>query len=189
MTRIYFLFLYLLTCLMVPLKGHAVSQAELLNSNRFQHIDSSVDSGRGDGKYLDLESIRTIADFNGHRRIEATLYVLMPASNLIQGIQVQYDYQLNQSLRHLINAHEKGLEQGTHVPYISIWRAKDENSGITGMVKAAGAFTNDGSSARASLQQANIEAMILPAIFGLERYTLPNLIYQKAYGLAYDDEP
>lgn len=173
---------------MLPLKGHAVSQAELLNSNRFQHIDSSVDSGRGDGKYLDLESIRTIADSNGHRRIEATLYVLMPASNLIQGIKIEYDYQLNQSLRYLINAHEKGLKQGTHIPYISIWRAKDENSGITGMVKAAGAFTNDGST-RASLQQANIEAMMLPAIFGIERYTLPNLIYQKVYGLAYDDEP
>ena len=173
---------------MLPLKGHAVSQAELLNSNRFQHIDSSVDSGRGDGKYLDLESIRTIADSNWHRHIEATLYVLIPASNLIQGIQIEYDYQLNQSLRHLINAHEKGLKQGTHVPYISIWRAKDENSGITGMVKAAGAFTNDGST-RASLQQANIEAMMLPAIFGIERYTLPNLIYQKVYGLAYDDEP
>ncbi len=156
---------------MLPLKGHAVSQAELLNSNRFQHIDSSVDSGRGDGKYLDLESIRTIADSNGHRRIEATLYVLMPASNLIQGIQIEYDYQLNQSLRHLINVHEKELKQGTHVPYISIWRAKDENSGITGMVKAAGAFTNGGN-VRASLQQANIEAMMLPAIFGIERYTL-----------------
>ena len=112
----------------------------------------------------------------------------MPASNLIQGIQIEYDYQLNQSLRHLINVHEKELKQGTHVPYISIWRAKDENSGITGMVKAAGAFTNDGST-RASLQQANIEAMMLPAIFGIERYTLPNLIYQKVYGLAYDDEP
>ena len=188
MKRIYFLFLCLLTCLMLPLKGHAVSQAELLNSNRFQHIDSSVDSGRGDGKYLNLESIRTIVDSNGHRRIEATLYVLMPASNLIQGIQIEYDYQLNQSLRHLINAHEKELKQGTRVPYISIWRAKDENSGITGMVKAAGAFTNDGNT-RASLQQANIEAMMLPAIFGIERYTLPNLIYQKVYGLAYDDEP
>lgn len=173
---------------MLPLKGHAVSQAELLNSNRFQHIDSSVDSGRGDGKYLDLESIRTIADSNGHRRIEATLYVLMPASNLIQGIQIEYDYQLNQSLRHLINVHEKEVKQGTHVPYISIWRAKDENSGIAGMVKAAGAFTNGGN-VRTSLQQANIEAMMLPAIFGIERYTLPNLIYQKVYGLAYDDEP
>ncbi len=151
-------------------------------------IASFYEAYRGDGKYLDLESIRTIADSNGHRRIEATLYVLMPASNLIQGIQIEYDYQLNQSLRHLINVHEKELKQGTHVPYISIWRAKDENSGITGMVKAAGAFTNDGS-VRASLQQANIEAMMLPAIFGIERYTLPNLIYQKVYGLAYDDEP
>lgn len=161
MKRIYLRFLWLLVCLVLPLQGQAISQSELLDTARFQHIDSSVDSGRGDGKYLDLESIRTIVDSNGHRRIEATLYVLMPASNLIQGI---------------------------HVPYISIWRAKDENSGITSMVKAAGAFTNDGS-VRASLQQANIEAMILPATFGLERYTLPNLIYQKAYGLAYDDEP
>lgn len=188
MKRIYLRFLWLLVCLVLPLQGQAISQSELLDTERFQHIDSTVDSGRGDGKYLDLESIRTIVDSNGHRRIEATLYVLMPASNLIQGIQIEYDYQLNQSLRHLINAHEKALKQGTHTPYISIWRAKDENSGITGMVKAAGAFTNDGS-VRASLQQANIEAMILPATFGLERYTLPNLIYQKAYGLAYDDEP
>lgn len=188
MKRIYLRFLWLLVCLVLPLQGQAISQSELLDTARFQHIDSSVDSGRGDGKYLDLESIRTIVDSNGHRRIEATLYVLMPASNLIQGIQIEYDYQLNQSLRHLINAHEKALKQGAYTPYISIWRAKDENSGITGMVKAAGAFTNDGS-VRASLQQANIEAMLLPATFGLERYTLPNLIYQKAYGLAYDDEP
>lgn len=188
MKRIYLRFLWLLVCLVLPLQGQAISQSELLDTARFQHIDSSVDSGRGDGKYLDLESIRTIVDSNGHRRIEVTLYVLMPASNLIQGIQIEYDYQLNQSLRHLINAHEKALKQGAYTPYISIWRAKDENSGITGMVKAAGAFTNDGST-RASLQQANIEAMLLPATFGLERYTLPNLIYQKAYGFAYDDEP
>ena len=166
MKRIYLRFLWLLVCLVLPLQCQAISQSELLDTERFQHIDSSVDSGR----------------------IEATLYVLMPASNLIQGIQIEYDYQLNQSLLHLINAHEKALKQGAHTPYISIWRAKDENSGITGMVKAAGAFTNDGS-VRASLQQANIEAMILPATFGLERYTLPNLIYQKAYGFAYDDEP
>lgn len=188
MKRIYLCFLWLLVCLVLPLQGQAISQSELLDTARFQHIDSTVDSGQGDGKYLDLESIRTIVDSNGHCRIEATLYVLMPASNLIQGIQIEYDYQLNQSLRHLINVHEKALKQGAHTPYISIWRAKDENSGITGMVKSTGAFTNDGS-VRASLQQANIEAMLLPATFGLERYTLPNLIYQKAYGFAYDDEP
>ena len=98
MKRIYLRFLWLLVCLVLPLQCQAISQSELLDTERFQHIDSSVDSGRGDGKYLDLESIRTIVDSNGHRRIEATLYVLMPASNLIQGIQIEYDYQLNQSL-------------------------------------------------------------------------------------------
>ena len=52
--------------------------------------------------------------------------------------------------------------------------------GLLGMVKAAGAFTNDGS-VRASLQQANIEAMMLPVALGLEGYTLPNLIYQNSH--------
>ncbi len=31
----------------------------------------------------------------------------MPAANMIQGIQLQYDYQMDQSLRHLINAHNQ----------------------------------------------------------------------------------
>ncbi len=47
MKRIYLLPLWLLACLVLPMKGQAVSQAELLNSERFEHIDSSADSGRG----------------------------------------------------------------------------------------------------------------------------------------------
>ena len=31
--------------------------------------------------------------------------------------------------------------------------------------------------------------MILPAEFGDEKYKLPNLMYKKVYGIAYDDEP
>ena len=48
MKRIYLLSLWLLACLVLPMKGQAVSQADLLNSERFEHIDSSADSGRGD---------------------------------------------------------------------------------------------------------------------------------------------
>ncbi len=51
MKRIYLCFLWLLGCLIAPMQGQAVSQADLLNSERFEHIDSSADSGRGDGKY------------------------------------------------------------------------------------------------------------------------------------------
>ena len=91
MKRIYLLSLWLLACLVLPMKGQAVSQAELLNSDRYLHVDSSVDSGRGDGKYLDLSSIKAMDAPDGHRRVEASIYVLMPASNLIQGIQLQYD--------------------------------------------------------------------------------------------------
>ena len=189
MKRIYLLSLWLLACLVLPMKGQAVSQAELLNAEHYQHIDSTVDSGRGDGKYLDLSSIKVVDAPDGHRRVEATIYVLMPASNLIQGIQLQYDYDLERSLRHLITIHEKGLQQGANTPYISIWRAKQENSGIIGTVNGGIAFNNEGRTRRQRLQQEHLEAMILPPQFGMERYTIANIIYQKAYGIAYDDEP
>ena len=107
----------------------AVSQADLLNAERFEHIDSSADSGRGDGKYLDLSSVKSVTAPNGHRRIEAVIYVSMPAANMIQGLSVQYDYQMDRSLRHLINDHDRSLKQGDKTPYISIWRAKQGSSG------------------------------------------------------------
>ena len=171
------------------MKGQAVSQAELLNSQHYQHIESTVDSGRGDGKYLDLSSIKAVAAPDGHRRVEATIYVLMPAANMIQGLLVQYDYQIDRSLRHLINAHNQALKQGDKMPYISIWRAKQGNSGITGTVNDGGTYNNNGQIRQQRVYIENLKSMILPAEFGDEKYKLPNLIYQKAYGVAYDDEP
>ena len=188
MKRMYLLSLWLLMCLIVPMQGQAVSQADLLNSERFEHIDSSADSGRGDGKYLDLSSVKSVAAPNGHRRIEANIYVFMPAANMIQGLSVQYDYQMDRSLRHLINAHDNSLKQGDKTPYISIWRAKQENSGITGTVNDGGTYYNNGQIRQQRVYKENLNAMILPAEFGDEKYKLPNLLYQKAYGIAYDDE-
>ena len=176
MKRIYLLSLWLLACLILPMKGQAVSQAELLNAEHYQHIDSTVDSGRGDGKYLDLSSIKAIDAPDGHRRVEATIYVLMPASNLIQGINLQYDYDLERSLRRLITVHEKGLQQGANTPYISIWRAKQENPGIIGTVNGGMSFNNEGRTRRQRLQKEHLEAMILPPQFGMERYTIANKI-------------
>ena len=98
MKRIYLLSLWLLSCLVLPMQIQAVSQADLLNAERFEHIDSSADSGRGDGKYLDLSSVKSVTAPNGHRRIEAVIYVSMPAANMIQGLSVQYDYQMDRSL-------------------------------------------------------------------------------------------
>lgn len=189
MKRIYLLSLWLLACLVLPMKGQAVSQAELLNAEHYQHIDSTVDSGREDGKYLDLSSIKAMDAPDGHRRVEATIYVLMPAANLIQGIHLTYDYQLRQSLRHLINAHDQALKQGNKIPYISIWRAKQGNSGITGTVNDGGTYYNNGQNRQQRIYAENLKAMILPAEFGDEKYKLPNLMYKKAYGITYDDEP
>ena len=189
MKRIYLLSLWLLACLVLPMIGQAVSQADLLNSERFEHIDSSADSGRGDGKYVDLSSVKSVTAPNGHRRIEASIYVSMPAANMIQGLSVQYDYQMDRSLRHLINAHDKSLKQGDKTPYISIWRAKQGNSGITGTVNDGGTYYNNGQIRQQRVYAENLKAMILPAEFGDEKYKLPNLMYKKAYGIPYDDEP
>ena len=112
----------------------------------------------------------------------------MPAANMIQGLSVQYDYQIDRSLRHLINAHDKSIKQGNKMPYISIWRAKQGNSGITGAINDGGTYNNDGQIRQQRVYAENLKAMILPAEFGDEKYKLPNLIYQKAYGIAYDDE-
>ena len=112
----------------------------------------------------------------------------MPAANMIQGLSVQYDYQMDRSLRHLINAHDKSLKQGDKTPYISIWRAKQGNSGITGTVNDGGTYYNDGQIRQQRVYKENLNAMILPADFGDEKYKLPNLLYQKVYGIAYDDE-
>ena len=180
MKRIYLLSLWLLSCLVLPMQIQAVSQTDLLNAERFEHIDSSADSGRGDGKYLDLSSVKSITAPNGHRRIEAVIYVSMPAANMIQGLSVQYDYQMDRSLRHLINDHDRSLKQGDKTPYISIWRAKQGSSGITGTV--------NGQIRQQRIYAENLKAMILPAEFGDEKYKLPNLIYKKIFGLSYDDE-
>lgn len=189
MKRMYLLSLWLLMCLIVPMQGQAVSQADLLNSERFEHLDSSADSGRGDGKYLDLSSVKSVTAPDGHRRIEANIYVSMSAANMIQGLLVQYDYQIDRSLSHLINAHDKSIKQGNKMPYISIWRAKQGNSGITGTVNDGGTYNNDGQIRQQRVYAENLKAMILPAEFGDEKYKLPNLIYEKACGIAYDDEP
>ena len=188
MKRIYLLSLWLLACLVLPMKGQAVSQAELLNSNRYLHVDSSVDSGRGDGKYLDLSSVKSVTAPNGHRRIEASIYVSMPAANMIQGLSVQYDYQMDRSLRHLINAHDQALKQGNKIPYISIWHAKQGNSGITGTVNDGGTYYNNGQNRQQRIYAENLKAMILPAEFGDEKYKLPNFMYKKIFGLFFDDE-
>ena len=89
----------------------------------------------------------------------------------------------------MITIHDRGLQQGANTPYISIWRAKQENSGIIGIVNGGIAFNNEGKTRRQRLQKEHLEAMILPPQFGMERYTIANIIYQKAYGVAYDDEP
>ena len=95
---------------------------------------------------------------------------------------------MNRSLRHLINDHDRSLKQGDKTPYISIWRAKQGSSGITGTVNDGGTYYNNGQIRQQRIYAENLKAMILPAEFGDEKYKLPNLIYKKIFGLSYDDE-
>ena len=58
----------------------------------------------------------------------------------------------------------------------------------TGTVNDGGTYYNNGQIRQQRIYAENLKAMILPAEFGDEKYKLPNLLYQKAYGIAYDDE-
>ncbi len=74
----------------------AVSNAELQDTSRFEHIISKGDTGGGDGKYIELSTLRRyIYRCGSTKSIEAKIYVVLPSSDLIREYTIRYDYNLN----------------------------------------------------------------------------------------------
>ena len=167
----------------LPLTVDAVSQTELQNSYRFERVISRADTGGGDGKYIDLQSVSTMPASEGQQKVRGDVYILMPASNMILRLQLVYNYDSSRSMAHMVETRASAGRS-----YIDIWRAKQENPGITGQLVGANAYTNAGESRTAPLYKQNLEAMILPPHFDGERYAIANRLYKQAYGYDYDDE-
>ena len=61
----------------------AVSNAELQDTSHFEHIISKGDTGGGDGKYIELSTVKDVSTSGSTKSIEAKIYVVLPSSDLI----------------------------------------------------------------------------------------------------------
>ena len=80
----------------------AVSNAELQDTSRFEHIISKDDTGGGDGKYIELSTVKDVSTSGSTKSIEAKIYVVLPSADLIREYSIHYDYNLNYSFANLV---------------------------------------------------------------------------------------
>lgn len=80
----------------------AVSNVELQDTSRFEHIISKGDTGGGDGKYIELSTVKDVSTSTSTKSIETKIYVVLPSSNLIREYTIHYDYNLNYSFANLV---------------------------------------------------------------------------------------
>ena len=124
----------------------AVSNAELQDISRFEHIISKGDTGGGDGKYIELSTIRDVSTSTSTKSIEAKIYVVLPSSDLIREYTIHYDYNLNYSFANLVARMSEFKQQFPDFYLGEIWNIKMDASGIVGTVKAQQDYTLNGES-------------------------------------------
>ena len=185
MKRMYLLLLWLLPFIMLPIYSQAISQFELRGSSRYVQFESVADYKV---YYVDMESITPITAPEGHRRITATVYALVDGEDYIVAVQMEYDYQLDRSLRQLLSKHDVLKSQGQDSPYISVWRDKQDNIGITCRILGVKEYTLSGNSMAELYKIDNVYKDISELSFKGNRYKMLNAIYKQAYGIYFDDE-
>ena len=144
----------------------AVSNAELQDISRFEHIISKGDTGGGDGKYIELSTIRDVSTSTSTKSIEAKIYVVLPSSDLIREYTIHYDFYLGE-----------------------IWNIKMDASGIVGTVKAQQDYTLNGESKLTQPGYKGYEhvTFLTPTDFDFESYHVANRVFKKVFGVFYDD--
>ena len=138
--------------------------------------------------YVDMESITPITATEGHRRITVTVYALVDGEDYIAAVKMEYDYQLDRSLRQLLSKHDVLKSQGQDSPYISVWRDKQANIGITCRILGVKGYTLSGNSIAELYKIDNVYKDISELSFKGNRYKMLNAIYKQAYGINFDDE-
>jgi len=167
----------------------AVSNAELQDTSRFEHIVSKGDTGGGDGKYIELSTIRDNSTNAHTKNIEAKIYVVLPSSDLIREYKVRYDYDLNLSFANMV---AKAPELKTRLPDFSLhelWNIKMMESGIVGTVLNQQDYTLNGESkpTQPALKGYENVTFLTPTDFDFESYHVANRVFKMVYGTFYDD--
>ena len=186
-----FLFLMVLVCVLCASFNtvKAVSNSELQDTSRFARILSKGDTGGGDGKYIELSTIRDNSTNAHTKNIEAKIYVVLPSSDLIREYMVRYDYDLNLSFANMV---AKAPQLKTRMPDFSlneIWNIKMMESGIVGTVLNQQDYTLNGESkpTQPSLKGYENVTFLTPTDFDFESYHVANCIFKMVYGIFYDD--
>lgn len=167
----------------------AVSNAELQDTSRFEHIISKGDTGGGDGKYIELSTLRDISTDARIKSIETKIYVVLPSSNLIREYTIRYDYDLNLSFANMV---AKAPELKTRLPDFSLnelWNIKMMESGIVGRVLNQQDYTLNGESKPTQPGYKGYEhvTFLTPTDFDFESYHVANQVFKKVFGIFYDD--
>ena len=166
-----------------------MSNTELQDTSRFARIISKGDTGGGDGKYIELSTIRDNSTDAHTKNIEAKIYVVLPSSDLIREYMVRYDYDLNLSFANMV---AKAPELKTRLPDFSlneIWNIKMMESGIVGTVLNQQDYTLNGESkpTQPALKGYENVTFLTSTDFDFESYHVANRIFKMVYGTFYDD--
>ena len=187
----HFVFLVALVCVLCaslnPVK--AVSNTELQDTSRFARIISKGDTGGGDGKYIELSTLKDVSTSGSTKSVEAKIYVVLPSSDLVREYTFHYDYNLNYSFAHLVAKVPEFKQQFPDFYLGEIWNIKMDNSGIVGTVKAQQDYTLNGESKPTKPGYKGYEhvTFLTPTDFDFESYHVANQVFKKVFGVFYDD--
>ena len=181
MMKVLYITMALVLSCVVPI--YSMSMQELQNTSRFEMLHGFGESGNGDGTFIDKNSIKASNGPNGTKQIAVTQYVLMPAGDTIQEKNVLYTFDTKQSFASLI----KKLESHQLGSYKELWLFKQKHSGVTSSVVDFKEYHIDGNRYDTQSEARDRRMATAPVDFGFAGYLLANRLYERMYGVQFDD--
>lgn len=177
------LYMAMAVALSCVVPAHSMSMQELQNTSRFEMIHGFGESGNGDGTFIDKDSIKASNGLNGTKQIALTQYVLMPAGDIIQEKQVLYTFNTKQSFANLI----KKLDAHQLASYKDLWLSKQKNAGVSSSITDFKEYHIDGNRYDTQSEARDRGMATAPVDFGFAGYLLANRLYERVYGVQFDD--
>ena len=177
------LYMAMAVALSCVVPAHSMSLQELQNTSRFEMIHGFGESGNGDGTFIDKDSIKASNGLNGTKQIALTQYVLMPAGDIIQEKQVLYTFNTKQSFANLI----KKLDAHQLASYKDLWLSKQKNAGVSSSITDFKEYHIDGNRYDTQSEARDRRMATAPVDFGFAGYLLANRLYERVYGVQFDD--
>ena len=162
---------------------YSMSMQELQNISHYEMLHGFGESGNGDGTYIDKDSIKASNGPNGTKQIALTQYVLIPAGDIIHEKQVLYTFDTKYSFVNLI----KKLEAHQLGSYKDLWLFKQKNTGIASSIIDFKEYHVDGNRYDTQSEVRDRRMAMAPVDFGFAGYLLANRLYERVYGVQFDD--